>query len=258
MPKATADGGQVEADRDRRQRERAQDEDEDEEGGERDRGDDEGDPLPGDPAVVVELGGAAGDAGLEARFPAERRRPRLEPLVERDRAGRVEGEAGDHRIVAAWPPPLRSIASPARSRDSRPGAVERREDEVAGVEEAGRGPLQAPRPAVQRGAAGEHLDARAAQPGLQRAGARGSLGEALFQRFGAAARAGRCRRPGRWRRRRAGRRRLRGRPRRGRGGPSRGRASCPRPRVCCSPSESRVAPVAELLDRDGSRRRASR
>ena len=187
MPKATPTVARLSADRDRRQRQRAQDEDEDEEGGEGDRHDDVRDPLPGDVAVVVELGGAAGDPGLHAGFLRRAGRASVfEALVEGDRAGRVEGVVGDHQHRAAWPPSSRSIASPGRFAFLRRRPVEGGEDEVAGVEEARRLGVDRSTFFVTEPAPRVTLTLGGLQLGLQRVGAVEPACEVRLQRFGAA------------------------------------------------------------------------
>src|SRR5260221_11945565 len=183
-----------------RSRQRAENEEEDEKGGDGDRGNHERNPRSGDLTVVVELGGAAGDTGLEPRFPTQRGSLDLEPLVEGDRARRVEGEAGDHqdrRCLAATVQVDRLRGALA---NARPGPVERREDEVAGGEQARGRALKAPCPVLQRGGARQHLDGGAPQPGLQRIGGAVTLREAFFEGRGAAAEprdtGGQSRRPG--------------------------------------------------------------
>ena len=72
----------------------------------------------------------------------------------------------------------------------RRGAVERREHEVAGVEEAGGAAAHPVGAAFERGAGRDDADRGAAQARLQRVGAPVAFAEALAQRFGAAGQAG--------------------------------------------------------------------
>ena len=89
-------------------------------------------------------------------------------------------------IRAAWPPRSRLTASPAAARFRAAGAVERREDEVAGVEEVGRVVLELAGADRQRRGDGGDPDAGPAQVRLQRVGAPEAFGEAGLQGVGAA------------------------------------------------------------------------
>ena len=156
------DGEQVEADGDRRQRDRPQDHDQDQEGDEGDRGDHERHPVAGDVAVVVELGGAAGDPGFEAGLFAQRRGGAVEALVERLRAVRVEGELGDHQDRGGLAAVGQVDRAGRRFARRRRRPVDRREHEVAGVEQARRGFGDAARLLVDPRLAFQHLHARSA------------------------------------------------------------------------------------------------
>ena len=176
-----ADRGQVEQDRDRRQQERPQDQDHDQEGGEGDGGDDEGDRFAGDVAVVGQLRSAAGHPDLEIGLVGEFFGVAFEPAVEGDRPGRVEGVARDHqdhrRLAAAF-----EVDRPGGAVAFGGGwPVERREHEVAGVEETGRGAVQPIELAVQFAGPIGDFDARVVEPGLQRFGSDRPGGEVAFQ-----------------------------------------------------------------------------
>src|SRR3954454_1395263 len=184
------DRGQVQRHCDRRQQQRPQHHHQDQEGGEGDRQHDPGDARAGDAAVVVELSGAAGDAGREAGFFAQFGGGPVELLVEPDRAGRVEAVVGDHPDRRRLP----ALAQVDRFADRfallRRRPVEGGEDEVAGVEEARRragdaGGLPAD-PALPR----QDLHARFFQPAFQRRAFANPVQEPVGERFGDAPAAG--------------------------------------------------------------------
>ena len=87
---------------------------------------------------------------------------------------------------AAWPPP-RDVDRLAGERPAAGrGAVERGEDEVAGVEEAGRAAAQALDALAQRRGDRRDAHARAAQPDFERPRALEAFGEPLAEGAGAA------------------------------------------------------------------------
>ncbi len=198
-----------------------------------------GDALAGDAAVVVQLGGAAGDPGRQVGFVGELGGVAVELLVEPDRAGRVEAVVGDdqHRRRLAAAVEVDRFVDRLAGRRRRP--VEGREDEVAGVEEPGGRFGDLPGLMADPVAAGEDLDARFFQPGFQRRAFLDPVG----QRRSAALR----RRPPSWSRPPTSRRgaaaerrdaRRRGAALRGRGGRRRRRACCCRACSSRRPSSS--------------------
>ena len=131
------DREQVEDDGEGGEQRRAQEGDEHQEGDEDDRADDERQARLGLRAVVVEDGGAAAEAGAEAGAPCRSSGDRSEGGGRAPRAGGVEAGVGDDQVAGGLPPPETSITSAASERSIGSAAVERGDDEVAGVEEAG-------------------------------------------------------------------------------------------------------------------------
>ena len=137
-------------------------------------------------AVVVQLGGAAGDPGFEVGVLAEGLRFRVERLVQRDRAGGVEAVVGDHqqrrRLAAVGD--VDRLRGRFAHRRRRP--VERREDEVARVEDARRRPPHFARLLAHLALPLSTCTPASESPLFQRRRFFGAFGQPRFQRFGAA------------------------------------------------------------------------